>query len=90
MVRLTLYTYRRRTVRKLVSLRLGGRVRWLTEIHNVISTDSTIVDHNVPGPECNSVPLGGTKRRPYVSPEPIAPIDASPRQATVGRRDIPS
>ena len=30
----------------------------LTKIHNVVSTDSTVVDDDVPSPQSYSVPLG--------------------------------
>jgi hypothetical protein len=29
----------------------------LTEIHDVISADGAVVDDDIPGPECNGVPL---------------------------------
>ena len=29
----------------------------LTEVHNMIPTDSTIVDHYIPGPKSYSIPL---------------------------------
>lgn len=31
----------------------------LTEIHNVVPTDCTVIHHDVPGPECHSIPLKG-------------------------------
>jgi hypothetical protein len=30
------------------------------EIHNVISADGTVVDHDIPGPQGNGVPLSDT------------------------------
>lgn len=29
----------------------------LTEIHDVVPTDCTVIHHNVPGPQCYSIPL---------------------------------
>lgn len=29
----------------------------LTEIHNVVPTDCAVIHHNVPGPQCYSIPL---------------------------------
>lgn len=28
-----------------------------TKIHDVVSANSTVIDNNVPGPECNGIPL---------------------------------
>jgi hypothetical protein len=28
-----------------------------TKIHDVVSANGTVIDNNVPGPECNGVPL---------------------------------
>lgn len=33
----------------------------LTEIHNVVSTDGTIVDNDIPGPERYGIPLQRTR-----------------------------
>jgi hypothetical protein len=35
----------------------------LTQIHNVIATNGTIINNNVPGPQCDSVPLRGSVMR---------------------------
>ncbi len=33
----------------------------LTEIHDVVPTDSTVIHHNVPGPQRHSIPLEKNK-----------------------------
>lgn len=35
----------------------------LTEIHDVVPTDRTVVHHDVPGPQRHSIPLGGKQEQ---------------------------
>ena len=35
----------------------------LTEIHDVVPADSTVIHHNVPGPQCHSIPLLGNQKQ---------------------------
>lgn len=41
------------------SLSLRSHSSELTEIHDVVPTDSAVIHHNVPGPQRHSIPLEG-------------------------------